>query len=167
MTEIIIALGGNLGDRLATLREAVEAIGALPGAEVTGVSPVYETAPVGGPEQPDYLNAVLSARTALPARTLLDRLHEIEAAAGRVRDVRWGARTLDLDIIAYGDERSDDPVLTLPHPRAAERAFVLAPWHDLDPDAVLPGHGPVADLLAKADADGIRRTELTLRGPDR
>lgn len=159
MTRVVIALGSNLGDRLGTLREAVGAIGELPGVEIDRVSPVYETAPVGGPEQPDYLNAVLTAEVTLPARELLDRLHGIEAAAGRVRDVRWGARTLDLDIIVYGDESSDDPVLTLPHPRAAERAFVLAPWHELDQDAVLPGHGPVADLLAKAGPEGVRRAK--------
>lgn len=157
MTRVVIGLGGNLGDRLGTLREAVHSIGALTGVEISGVSPVYETAPVGGPEQPDYLNAVLTAEVTLPARELLDRLHDIEAAAGRVRDVRWGARTLDLDIIVYGDESSADPVLTLPHPRAAERAFVLAPWHELDPGATLPGHGAVADLLAKAETEGVRR----------
>jgi 2-amino-4-hydroxy-6-hydroxymethyldihydropteridine diphosphokinase len=146
--EIIIALGSNLGDRLATLRAGAGAIASLPGVEVTMISPVYETAPVGGPEQPDYLNAVLAVRTTLPARELLDGLHGIEAAANRVREVRWGARTLDLDIIVYGQESSDDPDLTLPHPRAAERAFVLAPWHDIDPDALLPGYGPVGELLA-------------------
>jgi 2-amino-4-hydroxy-6-hydroxymethyldihydropteridine diphosphokinase len=126
---------------------------------------VYETAPVGGPEQPNYLNAVLAARVNVPARDLLDRLHEIEAAAGRVREVRWGARTLDLDIIAYDSVTSDDPVLTLPHPRAAWRTFVLAPWHDLDPSAQLPGNGTVAALLAALPVDGVRRTDLELRLP--
>jgi 2-amino-4-hydroxy-6-hydroxymethyldihydropteridine diphosphokinase len=165
MTPVIIALGSNLGDRLDIVQAGVDAITKLPGVEVMGVSPVYETAPVGGPEQPDYLNAVLAARTTLPPPELLDRLHEIEAAAGRAREVRWGARTLDLDIIAYGQVRSDEPELTLPHPRAAERAFVLAPWHDLDPSAVLPGSGPVADLLAALGPDDgdVRRTNLTLR----
>ncbi|MGD0555128.1 MAG: 2-amino-4-hydroxy-6-hydroxymethyldihydropteridine diphosphokinase [Streptosporangiaceae bacterium] len=165
MTPVIIALGSNLGDRLDIVQAGVDAITKLPGVEVMGVSPVYETAPVGGPEQPDYLNAVLAARTTLPPPELLDRLHEIETAAGRAREVRWGARTLDLDIIAYGQVRSDEPELTLPHPRAAERAFVLAPWHDLDPSAVLPGSGPVADLLAALGPDhgDVRRTNLTLR----
>jgi len=126
------------------------------------VSPVYETAPVGGPPQPDYLNAVLLARTTLSSRVLLDRLHEVEAAFERVRDVRWGPRTLDIDIITVEGEVSDDPELTLPHPRAHERAFVLAPWHDMDPGAVLPGRGTVAALLAAADRSGIRRSPLPL-----
>jgi 2-amino-4-hydroxy-6-hydroxymethyldihydropteridine diphosphokinase len=165
VSAVVIALGSNLGDRLSIVQSGVDAIAGLPGTEVMGISPVYETAPVGGPEQPDYLNAVLSARTALPPRELLDRLHDIEAAAGRVREVRWGARTLDLDIIAYGSLTSDDPVLTLPHPRAAERAFVLAPWLDLDPSAALPGLGPVADLLGALPSGDVRRTDLELRVP--
>jgi 2-amino-4-hydroxy-6-hydroxymethyldihydropteridine diphosphokinase len=165
VSSAVIALGTNLGDRLAALRAGVAAIAALPGVSVTGVSPVYETAPVGGPDQPDYLNAVLTARVTITARDLLDRLHEIEAAAGRVRSVRWGARTLDLDIIAYDSVLSEDPDLTLPHPRAASRAFVLAPWHDLDPDAALPGRGSVAELLALLPDEGVRRTDLELRLP--
>ncbi len=129
------------------------------------VSPVYETVPVGGPAQPDYLNAVLLACTSLPSRALLDRLHEVEAAFDRVREVRWGPRTLDIDIITVDGETSDDPELTLPHPRARERAFVLAPWHDADPGAVLPGHGPVSALLAATDASGVRRSALELSLP--
>lgn len=129
------------------------------------VSPVYETVPVGGPAQPDYLNAVLLARTSLPSLALLDRLHEVEAAFDRVREVRWGPRTLDIDIITVDGETSDDPELTLPHPRARERAFVLAPWHDADPRAVLPGHGPVSALLAATDASGVRRSALELSLP--
>jgi len=138
------------------------------------VSPVYETAPVGGPDQPDYLNAVLLARTSLAARPLLGRLHEVEAAFARVRDVRFGPRTLDVDIVAYDGVVGADPGLTLPHPRAHQRAFVLAPWHDVDPDAVLPGHGRVADLLAAvtgAGQPGVRRTGAVLtvagRPPER
>jgi 2-amino-4-hydroxy-6-hydroxymethyldihydropteridine diphosphokinase len=166
MTAVVIALGSNLGDRQDILQGAVDAIVGLPGVRVTAVSPVYETAPVGGPAQPDYLNAVVLAATTLPARDLLDRLHEVEAAFDRVRLVRWGPRTLDLDIIAFGAERSDNPELTLPHPRAHERAFVLAPWHDVDPDAALPGHGPVAELLARADRTGLRRSNLRLEVPE-
>jgi 2-amino-4-hydroxy-6-hydroxymethyldihydropteridine diphosphokinase len=165
VSSVVIALGTNLGDRLAALRVAAAAIAALPGVSVTGISPVYETAPVGGPDQPDYLNAVLTAQVTITARDLLDRLHEIEAAAGRVRSVRWGARTLDLDIIAYDSVLRDDPDLTLPHPRAASRAFVLAPWHDLDPAAALPGRGTVAELLALLPDEGVRRTDLELRLP--
>lgn len=166
MTAVVLALGGNLGDRKDILQGAVDAIVGLPGVRVTAVSPVYETVPVGGPPQPDYLNAVVLADAARPARELLDRLHEIEAAFDRVRLVRWGPRTLDIDIIVFDSERSDDPELTLPHPRAHERAFVLAPWHDVDPDAALPGHGPVADLLAKADHSGLRLSDLSLVIPE-
>jgi dihydropteroate synthase len=154
--DAVLAIGSNLGDRLGTLRAAVNEIGALPDTEVLAVSPVYETDPVGGPAQPEYLNAVLMVRTGLPARELLGRLNRIEAAHGRVREVRFGPRTLDIDIISYSDQTSDDPVLTLPHPRARERAFVLAPWHDIDAAAALP-EGSVADLLAALDRGGIRR----------
>jgi 2-amino-4-hydroxy-6-hydroxymethyldihydropteridine diphosphokinase len=166
---VVLALGSNLGDRQQILQGGVNAIAGLEQVSVTAVSPLYETAPVGGPAQPDYLNAVVLARTTLASRDLLDRLHEIEAAFDRVRLVRWGARTLDIDIIAAGEERSDDPVLTLPHPRARERAFVLAPWHDIDPEATLPGSGPVAALLAQADRSGIRRVPgaLLVTGEDR
>ena len=166
MTAVVLALGSNLGDRQNILQGAVDAIVGLPGVRVTAVSPVYETAPVGGPAQPDYLNAVVLADAALPARELLDRLHEIEAAFDRVRVVRWGPRTLDIDVVDFGGERSDDPELTLPHPRAHERAFVLGPWRDVDPDAALPGHGPVAELLAKADRSGLRRSNLSLVIPE-
>ena len=166
MTAVVLALGSNLGDRQDILQGAVDAIVGLPGVRVTAVSPVYETVPVGGPAQPDYLNAVVLADAARPARELLDRLHEIEAAFDRVRLVRWGPRTLDIDVITFGRERSDDPELTLPHPRAHERAFVLGPWRDVDPDAALPGRGPVAELLAEADRSGLRRSNLSLVIPE-
>lgn len=162
----VIALGSNLGDRQHELQHAVDALAVTPGLEITAVSPVYETDPVGGPEQPDYLNAVVVADTSLPAADLLRRAQAIERAAQRTRDVRWGPRTLDVDIIAYGDELSADPVLTLPHPRAKERAFVLAPWRDADPNAELPGHGPVAGLLAALPDRGVRRRDdMVLRRP--
>jgi 2-amino-4-hydroxy-6-hydroxymethyldihydropteridine diphosphokinase len=160
--QAVLALGSNLGDRGDILQGCVDAIAGIEGVQLTGVSPVYETVPVGGPPQPDYLNAVVLADITIPARELLDQLHEVEAAFERVRLVRWGPRTLDIDIISVAGERSDDPDLTLPHPRAHERAFVLAPWHDIDPDAVLPGHGPVADLLAGVDQAGIRRSKMSL-----
>ena len=163
--DVVLAIGGNLGDRWRILQGGLDAIAGLGRVRVLAVSPVYESVPVGGPPQPDYLNAVVLARTTLPPRDLLDGLHEIEAAFDRVRMVRWGARTLDIDIIASGDERSDDPELTLPHPRAHERAFVLAPWHDVDPDAVLPGLGPVAALLERTDSSGIRRAKTGLVVP--
>lgn len=150
----------------------MDAIAGLPEVRVTAVSPVYETVPVGGPPQPDYLNAVVLVATSLPSRALLGRLHEIEAAFDRVRLVRWGPRTLDIDIITVEGERSDDPVLTLPHPRAHERAFVLAPWHDVDPAAELPGHGAVAGLLSavlreSAGEPGVRRSRIPLTLPER
>ena len=148
---VVLSVGSNLGDRLGTLQGCVQAIGGLPETDVLAISPVYETAPVGGPAQPDYLNAVLIAGTGLAPLDLLagdpaDR-GGLRPDTGR-RAERFGPRTLDIDIISYDEEISDDPVLILPHPRAHERAFVLAPWHDIDPAASLPGHGPVAALLA-------------------
>jgi len=154
---VVIALGSNLGDRLGYLQGAVDALARTPGLTLATASPVYQTAPVGGPAQPDYYNAVLTARTVLAPRALLARCQQVENTFGRVRAETWGARTLDLDIIVYGDVVSDDPGLTLPHPRARERAFVLAPWHAIDPDAVIPGRGRIADLLAAAGQDGVHR----------
>ena len=158
----VIALGSNLGDRGDILQGAVHAIAGIEGVSLLAVSPVYETVPVGGPPQPDYLNAVAVVRIRISVRELLARLHEVEAAFDRLRLVRWGPRTLDLDIITVAGERSDDPELTLPHPRAHERAFVLTPWHDVDPTAELPGHGPVAALLDGIDQAGIRRSGIGL-----
>jgi 2-amino-4-hydroxy-6-hydroxymethyldihydropteridine diphosphokinase len=164
--QAVLSVGSNLGDRLGTLQGCVQAISGLAGTDVLAISPVYETAPVGGPAQPDYLNAVLAVRTALDARALLAATQGIEADFGRVRAERFGPRTLDIDIISYDGEVSDDPVLTLPHPRAHERAFVLAPWHDLDREAILPGRGPVAALLAAGGRDGVRqRPDLILGLP--
>jgi len=163
---VVLALGSNLGDRRDILQGSVDAIAGIPGVQLMAVSPVYETVPVGGPPQPDYLNAVLLARTTLPSRALLDLLHEVEAAFSRVREVRWGPRTLDIDIITVDGEASSDPELMLPHPRAHERAFVLAPWHDVDPDAVLPGHGPVAALFTTVDGSGVRRSAMSLSLPE-
>jgi 2-amino-4-hydroxy-6-hydroxymethyldihydropteridine diphosphokinase len=150
----VVSLGANLGDRLAALQMAVDRLaGRFP---VTAVSSVYETTPVGGPPQPDYLNAVLLLTAADPAALLTAAL-DAEAAAGRQRVERWGPRTLDVDLVAVDDLRLQRPDLTLPHPRAHQRAFVLVPWHEVDPAAVLPGHGPVADLLRGVDAAGVRR----------
>ncbi|MFC4057270.1 2-amino-4-hydroxy-6-hydroxymethyldihydropteridine diphosphokinase [Planomonospora corallina] len=161
----VLALGGNLGDRFATLQGGLDLLAAAPGLEVTAVSPVYETDPVGGPEQGPYLNAVVVAETSLAPRELLARAQETENAFGRVRTERWGARTLDVDLIAVGEVVSDDPELILPHPRAHERAFVLVPWVQADPEAVLAGR-PVAELLAGLDKTGVRlRADLVLREP--
>lgn len=163
----VLALGSNLGNRLETLQGAVDALGETPGVRVTAVSTVYETDPVGGPaEQPVFLNAVVLVRTTLPPSALLERAHAVEDAFNRTREVRWGPRTLDVDVVAYGDTVSDDPVLTLPHPRAHERAFVLAPWLDAEPEAVLPGHGSVAELLKSLGEQGIRqRPDIALHLP--
>lgn len=151
---VVIALGANLGDRLAALEGAVDGLRATPGVEVVAVSSVYETEPVGGPEQPEYANAVVLVRATIRITELLERAHEIEKAWDRVRAERWGPRTLDIDIIDAGGAVSDDAVLTLPHPRAHERGFVIIPWREIDPDAVLVGHGPIKDLAV--DATGVR-----------
>jgi len=167
----VLALGSNLGDRAAMLQGAVDAILESPAVTGLAVSPVYETAPVDGSDQPEYLNAVLLLDTELPAEALLDRAHAVEQAFGRVRQERFGARTLDVDVIAVGDETSSDPSLTLPHPRAHERAFVLAPLGDVAPDLVLPGRGTVSQLLAALPhpIDGTaamrKRDDITLRLP--
>jgi 2-amino-4-hydroxy-6-hydroxymethyldihydropteridine diphosphokinase len=156
---VVLALGSNLGDRLNNLQGGTDALLATPGLNFVAVSPVYETDPAGGPAQPDYLNAVLIAETALPARVILEAGLDIERAFHRIRDVPNGPRTLDIDVVVYGDEVSDNPGLILPHPRAHERAFVLAPWLDADPGAQIPGRGRVADLLASVSAAGVRRRD--------
>ena len=158
-----LALGSNQGNRLEILQGAVDALAETDGVEIVAVSGVFETDPVGGPQQPDYLNAVVVVQTALSPRELLGRAHEIEQRFGRLRVERWGPRTLDVDIVAVGDEIVDEPDLVVPHPRAAERAFVLLPWRDADPDAGLPGRGPIADLLTGLDTTGVRpRPDLSL-----
>ncbi|KUJ33819.1 2-amino-4-hydroxy-6-hydroxymethyldihydropteridine pyrophosphokinase [Streptomyces sp. MBT84] len=165
----VIALGSNLGNRLETLQGAIDALEDTPGVRVKGVSPVYETEPWGVDpgSQPTYFNAVVVVKTTLPPSSLLERAHAVEEAFHRVREERWGARTLDVDIVSYAEVVSGDPVLTLPHPRAHERAFVLAPWHDLDPAALLPGRGPVAELLTAVTREGVTaRADLELRLPE-
>lgn len=156
---VVLSLGSNQGDPLATLTEAVARLAASDGLTLRAVSPVYRTAPVGGVEQPDFLNVVVLGDTEALAEDLLEDTQGIETDLGRVRDVRWGPRTLDIDIIDVAGRLDDDEDLTLPHPRAHERAFVLVPWLDVDPDAVLPGHGRVADLVAGLDAGGVRRLD--------
>ncbi|WP_243076191.1 2-amino-4-hydroxy-6-hydroxymethyldihydropteridine diphosphokinase [Microbacterium sp. SS28] len=149
----VVALGANLGDRAAMLRAALQDIARLPLTdEVRAAAPIESVAI--RPEGPDaaapaYLNSVALVTTRLAPSVLLTYLHAIEARHGRERSERWGDRTLDLDLIAYGDARSDTASLQLPHPRAAERDFVLAPWLTVDPDAVLPGVGRVDELLRR------------------
>ncbi|WP_230101591.1 2-amino-4-hydroxy-6-hydroxymethyldihydropteridine diphosphokinase [Microbacterium sp. Bi121] len=147
----VVALGANLGDRAETIRQAVQRIARLPLVDEVRLSDLHETValrPDGpDPDAPAYVNAVALVTTRLAPQVLLGLLHAIEEEHGRERHERWGDRTLDLDLIAFGDLRSDDQHVLLPHPRAAERLFVLEPWLNLDPDAELPGHGRVADLV--------------------
>lgn len=159
VADVVLALGANLGAAQDTLRAAVDALSHTPGLEVVQVSPLARTAAVGGPEQPDYLNAVVLARTLLSPRELLRVTQAIEQNHGRVREEHWGPRTLDIDIVVYGSVLAVTDDLELPHPRAHERAFVLEPWAQVDPHAILPGlgGGPVAALAATApDREGIR-----------
>lgn len=165
--DVALALGSNMGDSAAILQGAIDDLAAVDGLELLDVSPVYQTDPVGGPAQDRYLNAVVVGRTSLEALTLLAVAQRVESAWHRVRGVRWGPRTLDIDILALGGEQRDDAELTLPHPRAHERAFVLVPWGDVDPGAVIAGHGTVRDLLASVDAGGVRRTDVRLHVPER
>jgi 2-amino-4-hydroxy-6-hydroxymethyldihydropteridine diphosphokinase len=144
-----IGLGSNLGDREQYLRKAIELLGAEPEIDVLAVSSVRETKPVDFVDQPRFLNAAAKAETSLSAKALLQRLLAIEQALGRSRaGRRFGPRIIDLDLLLYGDQIVDAPGLTVPHPRLAERRFALEPLHELDPDLVVPGRGPVLDLLA-------------------
>jgi 2-amino-4-hydroxy-6-hydroxymethyldihydropteridine diphosphokinase len=141
----VISLGANIGDAKANLDLA---IGLLREAtDVIAVSSYLQTKPVGGPEQPDYLNAVAIIESELPAKELLAVLNGIETAMGRTREVHWGPRVIDLDLIQYGALLVQDEKLTLPHPRAHERRFVLSPWFEIEPEAILLTHGRISDLL--------------------
>jgi len=171
VSRAVIALGANLGDRGSTLRAAAAAVAAVPGVRPVASSHEVESVAVtlDGPDtaKPRYRNAVVVVDTDLGPQELLDALHAIEDAHGRTREVRWGDRTLDLDVVALQDDDGTDVLvdtatLTVPHPRAHERAFVLAPWHDADPSAVLPGAGPVVDLLAAVGDDTERVDEPRL-----
>ena len=155
MATVAVGLGANLGDRRSTLRRAAASLSGL--GERTAVSPLYETAPVGGPPQPDYLNAVVVLETSLGPRALLDRLLSLEREAGRVRRRRWGPRLLDLDLLLYGDREIDLPGLRVPHPRMAERRFVLEPLLAAWPAASLPDGTPVASLLDGLAGQEVRR----------
>ena len=143
-----VGLGSNLGEREATLWKALEGLGATEGIEVVAVSSFRETDPVGVVDQPRFVNAAAALETSLPPRELLERLLDVERSLGRDRAVeeRWGPRTLDLDLLLYGGESIDEPGLEVPHPRLAERAFVLEPLLELDPDLRLPDGRPLRDL---------------------
>ncbi|GHF74646.1 2-amino-4-hydroxy-6-hydroxymethyldihydropteridine diphosphokinase [Amycolatopsis bartoniae] len=163
MSRAVLSLGSNLDDRLGHLRSVVTGLGDA----LVRVSTVYETKPWGVTDQPDFLNAVCIVDD--PARdswAWLRTGQALEQAAGRVRELRWGPRTLDVDVVTVDGVRSDDPALLLPHPGTPERASVLVPWHEIEPGAILPGHGPIADLLAalpEAERAGVvARPDLRL-----
>jgi len=156
VSRAVLSLGSNLGDRAGTLRAAIEAL--TDDGVLVARSTLYETPPWGPVEQPPFLNAIVVVSGPRDAAGWLVRAHELEQAAGRTRELHWGPRTLDVDVVTVTEDDgtpvlSDDPRLTLPHPRAHERAFVLLPWATLDPGAVLPGKGRVADLLAALPPD--------------
>ncbi|WP_020496173.1 2-amino-4-hydroxy-6-hydroxymethyldihydropteridine diphosphokinase [Sciscionella marina] len=163
MTRAVLSIGSNLGDRLANLRLVTARLG----TRLLASSGVFETAPWGVTDQPAFLNAVLIAEEGTAsARDWLELGRECEAEAQRVRRRRWGPRSLDVDVITVDEQRSADPELTLPHPRAQLRGFVLLPWLAADPDANLPGHGPVAELaaaLSETERSGVLvRADLEL-----
>ncbi len=162
VVDAVIAIGSNLGDRERIIRDAVRDIGALDAVNVTAASGLVETAAVktDGVDEtaPRYLNAVVIVSTTLSAPELLVALNGIERSHGRTRDSRWGDRTLDLDIITFGDAQIDEPDLVVPHPRAWQRPFVLAPWLEIDTNAVLPGRGAVSTLLARTGESPARFT---------
>lgn len=158
--QAVIAIGSNLGDRLNRLQGAVSALADTPEVQVVSVSSVYETEPVDAPaESGAFLNAVVLIDTTLTVHTLLDRAQAIEDAFGRERAEDNGPRTLDVDLIVVGDRVADDETLTLPHPRAHERGFVLVPWLEIDPEGEIPGKGFVADLVGDVDTSGVVRRE--------
>lgn len=158
MSAVVLSLGSNQGESLAILQGCVAALNGIADFTVRGISGVYRTAPVGYANQPDYMNLCLLADTSLPPLKLLNECQSIEQAFGRRRDpdLRFGPRTLDIDLIDYGGQLMESKRLTLPHPRAHERAFVLVPWLELDPAAALP-QGRVAELLSRLDISGVDR----------
>ena len=143
----VIALGSNLGNRELNIDSAIAELAKI--IEITHLSTNYETDPVGGPEQPKYLNAIAIAEAELEPEELLTAMLDIENKLGRKREVHWGPRTLDLDLITFGDEVIDSEFLVLPHPRAHERRFVLEPWLEIEPDAYIPGIGKVESILQR------------------
>ena len=147
LQQVWIGLGSNLDEPLQQLRTAITALRTLPGSHLEAVSSFYRSVPLGPAGQPDYLNAAARLRTPLDALTLLRTLQTIEHRQGRRRQQRWGARTLDLDILLYGTQRYHTPDLVIPHPQLTQRAFVLYPLHELEPGLVIPGHGAIRALL--------------------
>jgi 2-amino-4-hydroxy-6-hydroxymethyldihydropteridine diphosphokinase len=154
-----IALGANLGNPVLTVQAAILALRELPQTEFVAASSLYRTAPMGLRDQPDFINAVVELIAVLPAPTVLESLFAIEERFGRRRSVRNAPRTLDLDLLLFGDELSDDPVMTLPHPRLHERAFVLAPLAEIAPQLMIPGRGRVAELLLQCADQQIEKLD--------
>ena len=157
MSRAVIGLGANLGEPAAQLRAAIAAIARLSGTRILKASSLYRTAPVGYAAQPAFVNAAVAIETTLAPRALLDALLAIERSAGRERTFKDAPRTLDLDILLYGDRVIDEPGLRVPHPRLHERAFALAPLVEVEPDAVVPGHGRAAALLARLGDQDVKR----------
>jgi 2-amino-4-hydroxy-6-hydroxymethyldihydropteridine diphosphokinase len=158
-----LGIGSNLGDRFGHLQAGVSSLAGEEGVEVVAVSSVYRTEPVGGPEQPEFLNAVVTIDTTLPPRELLTLAQRIEDERDRLRKERWGPRTLDVDILLYGDITLREVDLEIPHPRLAERGFALEPLLEVEPDAVLPDGTPLADLLDRLTDDCRVRRDPELR----
>ena len=165
MTRVALSLGANLGDRVVALQHAVDVLSGL--GDIVGLSDVYETDPVGGPEQPEYYNAVVIVETDASPGEVLSTAQRAERGKGRTREIRWGPRTLDVDVLAFGDRISDDPDLTLPHPRATERAFVMIPWAQADPQFVLPDGRTVAAVRDAIADEGVRPLGRLLRKVER
>jgi 2-amino-4-hydroxy-6-hydroxymethyldihydropteridine diphosphokinase len=157
MTPAYVALGSNLDNPAAQVRAGVEELAMLPDTLLAAVSSLYVTAPVGVVDQPQFINAVARIETGLKPRELLDALLAIERRYGRVRDIPNGPRTLDLDLVLYGDTSYADDALTVPHPRMHERAFVLQPLAEIGPEAIVPGRGTVRELAAAAGSEGVTR----------
>ena len=164
LRKVVYSLGSNLGDRLTILQGAVDAIKDTPDVIVVDVSSVYETEPLGGPDDNNkFLNLVIVAESTLEPRTLLERALAIEDAYGRERGERWAPRTLDVDLVIVGNTIKDEDYLKLPHPLAHQRGFVLVPWLEVDPTGEVPGQGRIADLVKTADLSGVvRRDDLTI-----
>lgn len=156
---VVFSLGANLGDPSATLREALRDLNDQPGITVQAVSPWYRTAPVGQVDQPDFINLVAVGTTTLEPDQLWHAISAVELAHGRQRVLQGGPRTLDIDVVSLGDQISTTPHLTLPHPRAHQRGFVLVPWLAIDPEAVLPGHGRVGELVKDLDTRDVQPLE--------
>ena len=155
-----IGLGSNLDDPISQVREGLRALGQLPQTHVVAKSALYRSSPLGPADQPDYVNAVAALDTGLGPQTLLRSLQAVEVDHGRIRSgARWGPRTLDLDILLYGDLRLTEPSLTIPHPQMANRAFVLFPLREIAPEIVIPGAGGIDDLLGRLPTQAVRKVE--------